>query len=634
MKTQKVLLLMAQALAMAYASGDACAQTTSQPVQYRLIQGSTLIYERLIIAPPFQPLVSTSRLTGVFQMSRQASPLDWEFFQVSNLALRADELPDGTTEVAGGGGYQRSDRFKSQQMELSVQIGSFQAELGSDAVPLKEPWPMLDITVKGTVSRIGAQHTYTLHLIAVPELRSWRYQLLGPSFLVDDCPPCGRPTIQVPLRGSFDLVLYEENPIVSRYALCDLELAAGGGPDAPYQLSGGGTFSQGGEVALHQEMKLETRLKTAAGAVPRGFTNDTMQVSRPWPLLELDLTDTAGEWILIYRLHLLAAPVREIWFSTVNKMTSSSGKWPDNLISSGDVLSDQGRIVRRNAELMGRLGLMPGFGDYPIDALDVAAGGEIWFSLNDSVFSESLGPLSHGEVLSDQGRIVAQNSALMRAMGLMPVAPDVGLDALQVADNGEILFSIRDAAFSETMGVLLGRGDLLSDQGRVVKSNRELLARFKPADPKTDYGLDAVFVWPSGEIWFSTEENFTDAALGPVRDGDLLSDQGFIVYRNLELVNPFMPQEDLADFGLDGLFVVTDLSAPGAKPAKLVLAPDAATGDVTLTWEGGARVCQVERTYALGTPFAPISPLVTGNRWADLGVLGTHPRAFYRLRQW
>jgi hypothetical protein len=42
----------------------------------------------------------------------------------------------------------------------------------------------------------------------------------------------------------------------------------------------------------------------------------------------------------------------------------------------------------------------------------------------------------------------------------------------------------------------------------------------------------------------------------------------------------------------------------------------------------------VERTYALGTPFAPISPLVTGNRWADLGVLGTHPRAFYRLRQW
>ena len=47
--------------------------------------------------------------------------------------------------------------------------------------------------------------------------------------------------------------------------------------------------------------------------------------------------------------------------------------------------------------------------------------------------------------------------------------------------------------------------------------------------------------------------------------GDGVGDRGWIVYRNRELLERFQPLKDLADFGLEGLFGVTDASeAPPA----------------------------------------------------------------------
>jgi hypothetical protein len=37
-----------------------------------------------------------------------------------------------------------------------------------------------------------------------------------------------------------------------------------------------------------------------------------------------------------------------------------------------------------------------------------------------------------------------------------------------------------------------------------------------------------------------------------------LSDQGYIVFRNTELLSPFAPTEAVADFGLDALAVITN----------------------------------------------------------------------------
>jgi hypothetical protein len=611
------------------------AQNSSPAVRYRLAAGSTLTHEIDMVTLPPVTLTSTSLVQGAFKLTRQVSPLDWEIYALTELVATAPDLEEGPLIVGGGGTYRVGGRGEiSQQLDLTLR-GTMPSplQLTSGSLPVKQAWPVLDITVKGKVQLIGAAHIYTLRLVAVPELSSWHYRLLGPSFLLDDCPPCDRLSMPQPLRGGFDLVLFAENPITSRYALCDLDLAVGSGDTASYRVAGSGFMEIGGEVGVNQVLNLDATVASAAGKVIRSFTNDSPMVTQLWPMLAVDLTDTAGELAQVYHLHLLAAPLRELWFSTVHSLTSGNGKLPDKLVTSGDVLCDLGRIIKRNAELMGRLGLMPGFGDYGIDALDVMPGGEVVFSLNDDVFSESLGPLSQGDLLSARGRVVKRNLELMARFFVTLPVPEVGLDAVQVMDDGEILFSIRQDVFSDAKGMLC-HGDLLSDRGEVRRNNQQLLARFQPPDPKHDYGLDAVYVWPSGEIWFSTEEGFEDPVWKAVTDGDLLSDQGYVVFRNLELVNAFGPVEDLDNFGLDGLFVVTDAAAAAAAPSLLGVMRPAANGDVTLRWEGKGRVFQLERTFDLTAPFTPCGAITPDLEWPDPGVVLGNAKAFYRVRQW
>jgi hypothetical protein len=205
---------------------------------------------------------------------------------------------------------------------------------------------------------------------------------------------------------------------------------------------------------------------------------------------------------------------------------------------------------------------MPPTPDLGLDGVDLLPGGEIAFSIESDLFSETLGDLHEGDLLSDQGRVMMTYSKLITPLGPEPPPLDLGLDAADLLENGEILFSIEKDFFSESLGRSVRKGDLLSSKGFIVRSNEQLVARFQPADPKKDYGLDAIFVWPNGEVWFSVETGFYGQHFEPYNAGDLLSDQGYVVYRNLELLGAFQPLEDLADFGLDALWIVTDLG-PG-----------------------------------------------------------------------
>jgi len=224
---------------------------------------------------------------------------------------------------------------------------------------------------------------------------------------------------------------------------------------------------------------------------------------------------------------------------------------------------------------------------------------------------------------------------LIGAFNPMPPTPDAGLDALQVLDSGEIYFSVETDFFSQRLGVYIRRGDLLSSTGRIVKTREQLLARFHPPPIPMDFGLDAIFVWPSGEVWFSLEEGFDDAVLGPIRHGDVLSDQGELLWRNLDLLREFQPLEDLADFGLDALFIVSDALAPATSTARgTVLQPDPATGDVRLRWEAQGRLYQLEKATNVLGPWLPLGPITTETEFTDPGALGRSPQAFYRLRQW
>ena len=109
------------------------------------------------------------------------------------------------------------------------------------------------------------------------------------------------------------------------------------------------------------------------------------------------------------------------------------------------------------------------------------------------------------------------------------------------------MFSTEVGFWAQTSGGVpewISSDDLLSDQGYVVNTIWELLERFNPVGPiPASPGLDAVVVRPNGEIYFSLEVGFADAVYGPISDGDLLSNAGYVVARNRELIANFHPTD-------------------------------------------------------------------------------------------
>jgi hypothetical protein len=455
------------------------------------------------------------------------------------------------------------------------------------------------------------------------------YTLLEGSYFVDDCLICGRPTIYQPLRGTFDLVFLQNTPPYFSYAIQNLDFATEG-PWLQRHLTGQGTYVRFEEFARLQDITLAVTVTDQYTNRPAYFTNQTPIATQPFPLIQANLMETNGTLLQTFSLQLFAAPARELWFSTLRSFTSTNRNTPTNKISGGDLLSNRGRVVKRNIDLVSRLGVMPGVPDLGLDALDITARGEILFSIPVNVFSETLGPIQHGDLLSNRGTIVRRNQDLLAAFKPASSA-DAGLDAVQVMADGEILFSIQtNVVVSSTL--TLGRGDILSDRGRVFMTQRQLLANFQPAVTNHDFGLDALHVLPTGEIWFSVEESFTDQRLGPIQAGDLLSNNGYVVFRNSSLLAAFAPSDPTQDYGLDALFVVTDTQLPRPRPRIVNLTTSA--NRIHLEWDGEGSVFQVEQAAALAGPWLPcteILPELSCDTARDTTASSTQ---FFRLRQW
>ena len=457
------------------------------------------------------------------------------------------------------------------------------------------------------------------------------YTLLDGSYFVDDCLICGRPTIMQPLRGTFDLVLVQNTPPYLKYAVRNVDFTTSPGWAGEVRLTGGGTYVRFEEFARLQDMDLALQIKDAFTNRPAFFTNDTVVAEKPWPLLQINLTQTNGTLVKTFSLNLFAAPLREVWFSTSKALTSTNRSSPTNGISPGDLISNRGRVVKRNLELVGRLGVMPMVPDLGLDAVQVTRRGEILFSIPSDVWSETLGQIRHGDLLSNRGAIVKRNPDLLAAFGGPAAQPDAGLDAVQVMPDGEILFSIRSNVVVNPARTL-ARGDILSDRGRVFRTNRELLANFHPAVTNRDFGLDALQILPGGEIWFSVEEGFTDNRLGTVSAGDLLSSSGHRVFSNGQLVAAFAPADPALDYGLDALFVVTDTRPPAPPPRIVKLRRS--VGSVGVDWDGDGDVFQLEHAPGISGPWSPCSPILPDLTFDDAGDLPAGVSGFYRLRQW
>src|SRR6266581_9487643 len=202
----------------------------------------------------------------------------------------------------------------------------------------------------------------------------WAYLLLHDNFLLDDCPVCDRISIPVPMRGAFKLRLIDETPISSRYALEDINFTAG---DRPYLVEGGGTFEISGEVAVTVLVSLELQIDDGFTKKVCYLTNSPSGLDRRLPMMDITVAQTNGTPAHTFTLRLAAAPVREIWFSTVAGFTCTAGQAPWNYVEGGDLISTSGRVIKRNADLFTSVGAFPPVPDLGLDAVDILPGGEI-----------------------------------------------------------------------------------------------------------------------------------------------------------------------------------------------------------------------------------------------------------------
>ena len=152
----------------------------------------------------------------------------------------------------------------------------------------------------------------------------WHYQLLPGSYLIDDCPPCGRPTLREAMIGTFDLRLVEENPLFSKFVMENITLTSGSVAGRAHKIVGKGMYQVGGEVALVQDMTLEVSIDDGTTNRLCQLTNATPHVERLWPMIDSEVVQTNGTFTQVYHLHLFAAPFVEIWFSTGHITRSNS----------------------------------------------------------------------------------------------------------------------------------------------------------------------------------------------------------------------------------------------------------------------------------------------------------------------
>src|SRR5439155_9850418 len=166
----------------------------------------------------------------------------------------------------------------------------------------------------------------------------------------------------------------------------NISFTAGAASHPERRITADVTYMSFEEFALLHNMTLAVQIKNNFTNRPAYFTNDSREVKQPFPLIQVDLTQTNGTLFQTFSLNLFAAPVREIWFSVSRSFISTNRFSPTNQISAGDLLSNLGRVVKRNTDLVGRLGVMPSVPDLGLDAVNVIRGGEVLFSLPTNVF--------------------------------------------------------------------------------------------------------------------------------------------------------------------------------------------------------------------------------------------------------
>ncbi len=285
------------------------------PVVYELLPGSTILddcfCDRLPIERP---------LTGTLVLTRLPVRIEGELYSVTEIDLVApstDPAVDFEYRVKGPGTLHRTgENLRQQSMDLDLVVNDApDIRLASGTVDAGSAWPGLDITVKEDGTR-DPFHIFTIRIAASPRVEGVPYELVEGdttswkgSFFIDDCRICGRPTIPLPVVGTFILRQVSGNDVnpASTYLVeaLDLHTTLEG---FDYRIAGSGKYEQGGEVALLQAMDLTVSVNDEQGVIlSSGRVPFPDGVSFPEIGIGLEHQNPPSE-LHVYSLELVARP--------------------------------------------------------------------------------------------------------------------------------------------------------------------------------------------------------------------------------------------------------------------------------------------------------------------------------------
>jgi hypothetical protein len=299
-------------------------------IRYELREGSILIDDCIVCLRPSYEMA----LRGSFLLSPslRGNAAEGNLFDLTELFFFT---LDGGYAGTGDGLLSASDDFSSQGLRLEVEINGVSGIELENTVsdPVTAPWPTIDIWVREKAPR-DPLHLYSLRLVAAPVAELVPYELAEGSMLVETCTPeCRRLDILAPLTGTFLLgeIAGAPNP-VSTYRVDAIDFRGAAG-DREFRVTGAGTYRQGGEVALLQEMRLEVAVNDRPSVILRAAPASP---GATFPAIDIELEEENPPFDH-YRLRIVARPRSSP--SPAYRRGDATGEGTVNLTDAVDILA-------------------------------------------------------------------------------------------------------------------------------------------------------------------------------------------------------------------------------------------------------------------------------------------------------
>src|SRR5262249_55483025 len=139
--------------------------------------------------------------------------------------------------------------------------------------------------------------------------KTWHYQLLEGSAIMNDCPSCDRLSAWEPIRGSFDL-RGTTNSLA--FEIGNVSFSSIKNP-SQYSVVGKGSLDRSKPTPV---IMLDVSVSLMDAGENVLLTNSPVASARIFPMLALEANEDTGSLMRVYRLRINAAPISEIWFST------------------------------------------------------------------------------------------------------------------------------------------------------------------------------------------------------------------------------------------------------------------------------------------------------------------------------